>query len=855
MAKHTSSPSEFDQHDPKVFKETLGSFGTTTAPTGENQLSQLQTKVRQGVKHVELHLSSSGKGQFGAQDVPDKYGFEQRRTIMQLAKLNKQSLSVHGTFEVNSFSGLGGQGFDETHRARNIKEIDETIKFAAETAKSGAVVFHLHETGLPPTSPGEINLPDKYLKWLKKNRREEFDNLMNKTLLQDDLNRQFVENPDLEDELKVKFQNMSSDDRNGFKNWKEYYQYNKDEQIKLEQDGTPLVVVGDSITRAQRGQDVIDVDGGYKKGLNEKEKEFLLSKGITTTSSEINIDDFQRIQAAFINKKQASYGNLSSDEYLNLRKKFVIEYTDILNDNNRMKSKSDKEFFQKSLDMQIKLANLQKEDLDMNKKRYGQYLDEIETIKNRERVLMRELDRATVAGDKTKEKDILTELNGGLTEKEQTDMEAIVSRAQQTGGLRPEDQDRYQELNEKSGKGLKQRRYYLEVQEVGQLEYQKLDRYDEMMAQLNEQIKKADEQKKNAKVMTDEIFDKNASAIGHLGIKALTYQLDLKERSKTAKVESNKLYKEIEALETKRNDSLDEGERNRLNAQVMKLKYKLRDFVGVEDYNDIDVKNNPLYVAPENIMAGYGYMDSLDEYKGVIRSSWEEFANKLLSDQGMYKKIREDYEKATGEKLKTGDKERDRKKALEIAKNHIGGTFDNAHAGVWMKYFKREKGESDEERIDRFNVWLNTEAEEMAKEGVIKHIHFNDTQAKDDDHNLLGSGVLDIHDLRERLRKAGIKESLIVEAGGRGANTNMHLFNAFDIFNADIRAAGSEGERGYRMGVETGGRDTVSDWVSVKREYENRPETSDYGMGYSTFRNQPPQDGNKRGEWSGNSFF
>ena len=61
MAKHSQS-SDYDQHDSKVFKETLGTFGTTTKPGG-NQLQELQAKVRQGVKHVELHLGSSGKGE------------------------------------------------------------------------------------------------------------------------------------------------------------------------------------------------------------------------------------------------------------------------------------------------------------------------------------------------------------------------------------------------------------------------------------------------------------------------------------------------------------------------------------------------------------------------------------------------------------------------------------------------------------------------------------------------------------------------------------------------------------------------------------------------------------------------
>ncbi|MEC8339069.1 MAG: hypothetical protein VXZ40_00460, partial [Nanoarchaeota archaeon] len=89
MAEHNFSSSN-DQHDPKEFRESFGSFGTTTQP-GANQLTELQAMVRRGVKHVELHLAGRGKGNFGAQDVPDKYGFEQRRTIMQLAKLNNQT--------------------------------------------------------------------------------------------------------------------------------------------------------------------------------------------------------------------------------------------------------------------------------------------------------------------------------------------------------------------------------------------------------------------------------------------------------------------------------------------------------------------------------------------------------------------------------------------------------------------------------------------------------------------------------------------------------------------------------------------------------------------------------------------
>ena len=55
-------------------------------------------------------------------------------------------------------------------------------------------------------------------------------------------------------------------------------------------------------------------------------------------------------------------------------------------------------------------------------------------------------------------------------------------------------------------------------------------------------------------------------------------------------------------------------------------------------------------------------------------------------------------------------------KAVELAKRHIGGTFDNAHAAVWLKHFKKEDGESEEHRIDRFNKWLNNQATEMYKD-------------------------------------------------------------------------------------------------------------------------------------------
>ena len=849
---------DFDQHDPKVFRETLGSFGTTTNPNARNQLEELQTKIRQGVKHVEIHLMNSGKGQFNIQDVPDKYGFEQRRTIMQLAKLNQQTLSVHGDFSTNSFSGLSQRGFDETYRAKNIKEIDETIKFAAETAKGGAVVFHLHETGLPPMPPQELNLPQWYLDKLKKEKPDEYKNIMEKHLNQFELDRQFVENPDQANELKVQYENFSADKKKKLKenfeieNWRDYFQYNKDEQIKLEQEGNPLVVIGNSITRATREQDVIDVDRGLEKLKDpkyEKFRKYLRSINIETDPKKFHLDDFQRIQARFINKNDYNRDDgLGKEEFRELRRFFVDEYVDVLNQNNRMKSLADKQYFEKAMAMQIKLAELQREDMDMNKARYEAYYKEIQNVKREERHLTKELREATRRGDKEKIRELAIRLDGprdknDYTEEMKKELEELAAKGGQRGeNWTTREKWRYAELTG----GLKEKKKNIEYYDVGQAEYHKLERYDEMMGQLNEQIKKIKEKKDNAKVLTDEIFEKNASAIGQLGIRALKYQLDMKEKAKIGKSKVQEYDKKIDDLMRKLDKTTELRERDKINSQINSLKYDKRLWVGTTDYNDIDVDERPLYIAPENIMAGYGYMDTLEEYKGVIRTAWDQFAQKLMSGEKEFDEIKKRYERETGKKITTFEQ------AREIAKHHIGGTFDNAHAGVWLKYFKRENGESEEHRIKRFNEWLNTEAENMAKEGVIKHIHFNDTQAKDDDHNLLGSGVLDIHDMRERLRKAGIKEALIVEAGGRGADRNMHITNAFDIFNPLLHTNAQERmEKGYGVGD-----GSVSDWINVKRDYEQRVEYSSYGMSYNTFNraSHTPQ-GVPKGVWSQTGFL
>jgi len=852
MGSHKFS-TDNDQHDPKLFKESLGSFGTTTQP-GQNQLTELQTKIRQGVKHVELHLGGRGKGNFGVQDVPDKYGFEQRRTIMQLAKLNQQTLSVHGTFDVVSFSGINQGGFDDADRLNSIKEIDETIKFAAETAKSGAVVFHIQ--GDPISNDrSELNLSRKYLNWLKKNKPEEYTKVKNEYFDANNLNRKFVSNPEKEKDIREEFEklkqtnndkynkylNQAKNSNENRKPWEYYYMDLDVQKRKLSPDRSPMVLLGDKMSGVERQQEFIDLKLlSSKKNFNSNEKEIL--KKLNISIGDLNIEDYQKTQAIFTNGLPTDLeGKVNIDDYKNLKNKLLINYDKVFANENNSLSHADETFMKKFIDHQIDLVALQKEDLETNKLINEDSINKIEDLQKKERDIATKIRKAKSLGDLEKIKDLRAELNGGLNQKDQLEMNSIYEKYQKTGQITKLEQEKFEKFQQKSG-GIQRQKAEL-MNSIGQVEYQKLEKYNEMTSQLNEQKQKLEEQKGNISAVTDVIFDKNTSAIGHLGIKALRYQLDLKKKSHIAKDKLNEFNIELTKLEDKYENAKSNDEKFKLADQINRVKYRRKDWIGVSDYEDIDLINNPLYLAPENMLPGMGSMTSLEEFKGAIRMSQEEFASKILSNESEYKKLKEEYEKETGKKINNHED------AIELAKRHIGGTFDNAHAAVWLKHFKKEDGESEEHRIDRFNNWLNTEAEGMVRDGIVKHIHFNDTQAKDDDHNLLGSGILDLHDLRHRLRKAGLKEALIVEAGGRGAHSVMHLANAFEIFNPSIS------KPGYNLNSLGSVSSGVSDWIEVQRGYNQRPQYSTYGMGYSGFKHQPPQNPNQRGGWSGTGFM
>ncbi|MFW5705346.1 MAG: hypothetical protein ACOCXG_05925, partial [Nanoarchaeota archaeon] len=405
MAKHSYSP-DVDQFDPKVHRETLGSFGTTTRP-GSNQLQELQAKIRQGVKHVELHLNNAGKGEMGTMaDVPDKYGFEQRRTIMQLAKLNEQTLSVHAALGNVSFSGFGQQGFNEGQRAAAISEMDETIEFAAQTAKKGAIVFHLQGEGIS-SNRSDLNLSDKYVRWLKNNKPEEYEKIRKEYLNGNPFNRMFNDNPGQIEEIKNDYNENLNDvqrseyeqraKKNNREGWEEYLIEQNIDKLKLQPDLNPYIVVGDRIDKVERQHEFLDVKKLENGGLTDADKNKLKEIGIDLSHG-TNIDDVQKLSAIFTNKDVPnSYQNiLNPDEFKKLKSKLMIDYKEVLEKNDYLQPKADKDFYEKFNEFNLNMMNLQKKNLDT---KYEMYKDEYKRIKALEQENEQALKRSQSLGD------------------------------------------------------------------------------------------------------------------------------------------------------------------------------------------------------------------------------------------------------------------------------------------------------------------------------------------------------------------------------------------------------------------------------------------------------------------------
>jgi len=142
----------------------------------------------------------------------------------------------------------------------------------------------------------------------------------------------------------------------------------------------------------------------------------------------------------------------------------------------------------------------------------------------------------------------------------------------------------------------------------------------------------------------------------------------------------------------------------------------------------------PLFIAPENVFAEtYGGKPS--ELREIIQKSRNTMVQKLKT-----KGVNED-------------------EAKKIASDHIKATIDIGHANTFRKYFQG----TDEE----FKKWLMQEMKELARDGIIGHVHLTDNFGYDDEHLTIGEGNTPIREFIDEIKKEGYKGVMIAEVGGQ----------------------------------------------------------------------------------------
>ncbi|MBI4155511.1 hypothetical protein HY498_05510 [Candidatus Woesearchaeota archaeon] len=143
----------------------------------------------------------------------------------------------------------------------------------------------------------------------------------------------------------------------------------------------------------------------------------------------------------------------------------------------------------------------------------------------------------------------------------------------------------------------------------------------------------------------------------------------------------------------------------------------------------------PIFIAPENVFAET-YGGRPDELRKIIQESRKEMTRKLVEQ----KKMSEE-------------------EAKNVAKEHIKATIDIGHAYTWRKYFSG----SDED----FKKWLLKEMKDLAKDGIIGHVHLTDNFGYDDEHLTIGEGKVPVREFIDEIKKEGYKGIMIAEVGGQ----------------------------------------------------------------------------------------
>src|SRR3989344_820937 len=153
-------------------------------------------------------------------------------------------------------------------------------------------------------------------------------------------------------------------------------------------------------------------------------------------------------------------------------------------------------------------------------------------------------------------------------------------------------------------------------------------------------------------------------------------------------------------------------------------------------------KEQPLFIAPENIFPENGYASHPQELKELILKSRENMTGILWKGDRPTKE---------GTRLGVYSKEA----AEKAAADHIKATFDIGHLNTWRKYF--QGGEEE------FHKWIKEQVDDLNQKKIIGHIHLSDNFGYYDEHVDPGEGNVPIPEFIKQMKESGYKGKIIVE--------------------------------------------------------------------------------------------
>lgn len=270
-------------------------------------------------------------------------------------------------------------------------------------------------------------------------------------------------------------------------------------------------------------------------------------------------------------------------------------------------------------------------------------------------------------------------------------------------------------------------------------------------------------------------------------------------------------------------------------------------YAGIHAMRKTKDPEKPIFIAMENIFPEK-FGGHPQELKHLVKMARERMADMLTNDRVMWGGSDGDWFTKEGEGpwgsgyFKPGPNEYfqpglSRDKARELAAKHIKATIDTGHLNMWRKHYIEDPALTPEQNEKKFERWMADQIEDLAKEGVVGHVHLADNFGYQDDHLAPGQGNSPIKEMMKRLKKHNYKGAYVVEPGA-DASTDQGdfygLMKTWRFFGAPVY-----GEAGpTRVGAPN------PSWTSIQQSYFGRTQSP-----YFTFGNYAPS--NDWTLWSG----